>query len=256
MNFGKSYANAKAAFSRVKELEIVEEEKNGQLIPDKITKIQIKNLMFQYPNDTRELINRVSISFMSGKIYQIKGENGCGKSTFLNLLTGLYETNGEICFNGISINLLDMLSIRRKKLSIVEQEPPLIFGSVSENIVDKETDKDALYKIIHEMQLDSFIGNLNILSNRSLIDGSRSLSGGEKQKAAIVKALLRDSDILILDEPTSALDTQSCNQLKEILNRYKENRIIILVDHQPIFSDIVDESYIFCLGKILPELPL
>ena len=256
MNFGKSYANAKAAFSRVKELEIVEEEKNGQLILDKITEIQIKDLMFQYPNDTRELINRVSISFMSGKIYQIKGENGCGKSTFLNLLTGLYETNGEICFNGISINLLDMLSMRRKKLSIVEQEPPLIFGSVSENIVDKETDKTELYKRIHEMQLDLFIGNLDILSNRSLIDGSQSLSGGEKQKAAIVKALLRDSDILILDEPTSALDTQSCNQLKEILNKYKENRIIILVDHQPIFSDIVDESYNFCLGKILPELPL
>lgn len=255
MDFGKAYANACGAFSRVKELEIIEEEKNGDLIPNKITEIQIKNLMFRYPDDTRILIDHVSINFVRGKIYQLKGENGCGKSTFLNLLLGLYETNGEICFNGVPVNLLNMLSIRQKMISIVEQEPPLVFENVSENIIDDGTDKHKLSKRICRVGLELFVGNMDLMTNRSFADGSNNLSGGEKQKAAIVRALLKDSEVLIFDEPASALDSHSCDRLKEILNKLKEDRIIVLVDHQSVFSDIVDESYYLCSGKVSTDLP-
>jgi len=254
MDFGKSYANAHVAFDRIKELEMIEEEKNGELVPDRITEIQINNLIFRYPDDSKILIDHVSLNFVSGKIYQIKGNNGCGKSTLLNLLLGLYESNGAICFNGVPINLLNMLSVRQKMISVVEQEPPLIFESISENIIGDGTDEYELSKRICKAGLDLFVGNMSLTTNRSLANGASSLSGGEKQKATIVRALLKDSDVLIFDEPTSALDSQSCNQLKEILNRLKENRIIILVDHRLVFSDIIDESYNFCTEKVSLEL--
>lgn len=126
-------------------------------------------------------MDHISIDFVPGKIYQIKGENGCGKSTFLNLLFGLYETSGEVCFNGIPINSLNMLSIRQKLISIVEQEPPLVYESISENIIDDDSDKCKLFEKIHEARLDLFVGNIDLITNRNFIDGTSNLSGGEKQ---------------------------------------------------------------------------
>lgn len=250
MDFGKSYANAHAAFVRVEELENAEEEQNGELNLDTITAIQISNLTFHYPDDERILMDHISIDFVPGKMYQIKGENGCGKSTFLNLLFGLYETSGEVCFNGIPINSLNMLSIRQKLISIVEQEPPLVFESISENIIDDDSDKCKLFEKIHEARLDLFVGNIDLITDRNFIDGTSNLSGGEKQKIAIVRALLKESKVLILDEPTSALDSQSCDQLKEVLSKFKDDRIIILIDHRSVFADIVDESYNINTGTV------
>lgn len=254
MDFGRSYANASAAFSRVKELEIANEEKNGTLIPDRINEIQVKNLTFHYPDDNKLIMNHIDLQFTAGKIYQIKGENGCGKSTLLNLLMGLFETSGQICFNGTPINLMNMLLIRQKIISIVEQEPPLVFENIIENIMSEDICSTELIEKIHEADLDTFVGNLDLLSNRNLFDGTNSLSGGEKQKVAILRALLKDSQVLIFDEPTSALDSQSCEQLKKILKKLKHNRIIILVDHQSAFSDIVDVSYCLHSGIITNEL--
>lgn len=253
MNFGKSYSTARAAYGRIKELEMIAEEKNGELVPETINAIQVKDLTFQYPEDQKNIIDQISLEFVAGKIYQIKGENGCGKSTLLNLLLGLYETHGEVCYNGIPISQLNMFTVRQKMISIVEQEPPLVFGSVSENIIDGGMDQHYLTKRIHSSDLNFLSGNIDLISNRSLIDGASSLSGGEKQKVAILRALLKESNVLILDEPTSALDSQSCNQLKEILRGLKQNRIIILIDHQSVFSEIVDVIYHLQLGKVSEE---
>lgn len=253
MDFGRSYANACAAFGRVKELELAEEEQSGDIVPDKITEIEIKNLTFRYPKDTRTLIACTSIKFVSGKIYQIKGENGCGKSTFLNILLGLYKADGEIYFNGVPINMLNILSLRQKMISVVEQEPPLIFESILENMIDDDIDMRELMERIYGADLGLFVGTMDLMTNR-ILSRSDGLSGGEKQKVAIVRALLKNSEVLIFDEPTSALDAHSCNQLKKILHKLKEDRIIILVDHQSTFSDVVDEHYCFCLGKLSLEL--
>ena len=144
-----------------------------------------------------------------------------------------------------------MRTMRQKVISIVEQEPPLIFRAVSENIVTSDVENSELMRRIHETGLDDFIGNLDIISDRNIFDGVTNFSGGEKQKVAILRALLKDFRILILDEPVSALDSQSCKQLKNFLTRMKHERIIIIVDHQSAFSDIVDVNYTICSGKII-----
>lgn len=254
MDFGRSYANARAAYDRINELESMEEEKNGEQSPDRIKNIQISNLSFRYPGQQENIIDYASLDFSTGKIYQIKGENGCGKSTLLNLLLGLYEADGRICYNGIPINQLNMLMIRQNLISVVEQEPPLVFGTVSENISEEFNDKNELLEKICLFDLASFIGSIDLETNRHLADGMNTLSGGEKQKIAILRALLKKSDILIFDEPVSALDYQSCNWLKETLKELKQNRIIILIEHQSIFSDIIDVTYNLHRGKVTCEL--
>lgn len=190
------------------------------------------------------------LNFWQGRFIKSE-ENGCGKSTLINFILGLYETHGEVCFNGIPIDSLDMRTMRQKVISIVEQEPPLIFRAVSENIVTSDVENSELMRRIHETGLDDFIGNLDIISDRNIFDGVTNFSGGEKQKVAILRALLKDFRILILDEPVSALDSQSCKQLKNFLTRMKHERIIIIVDHQSAFSDIVDVNYTICSGKII-----
>lgn len=252
MNFGKAYANASAAFNRVNELELTKEEDVGELAPNRISEIQIRDLTFSYPSDDRIVLNHISLKFTAGTIYQIKGENGCGKSTLLCLLLGLYESTGKIYFDKTPIDLLDMFLLRQKNISIVEQEPPLIFGNIFENITDGCMDDFELSQRMQQPDLKAFVGGSSLLTDRRLFDGASSLSGGEKQKVAILRALLKDPQVLILDEPTSALDLRSCEQLKKILKRLKQDRIIILVDHQSVFSDIVDVSYNLHMGTISP----
>ena len=134
MDFGKSYARASAAFSRVQDLEMEQEEENGESLPDGIHEIKIEDLTFHYPEDNRLILDHVSLEFVVGKIYQIRGENGCGKSTLIDILLGLYKTQGKVSFNGVPIESLNMFSIRQNIISIVEQEPLLVFTTVSENI--------------------------------------------------------------------------------------------------------------------------
>lgn len=250
MNFGRSYANATAAYKRVLELEMTDVEENGDLHPEKITEIRVSDLSFQYPSQKEIVISHASLKFESGKIYQLSGENGCGKSTLLNLLLGLYATNGKVCYDGIQLEKFDKDFMRQKLISVIEQEPPLVFDHVSENIVSKKTSRKEMVNKICSNNFETFVGNLDLFTDRNLSDGTIGLSEGEKQKVAILRALLKDSDVLVFDEPTSALDSRNCAELREILKRIKENKIIILVDHQSTFSDIVDVKYRFYAGNI------
>ena len=175
-----------------------------------------------------------------GNIYLLYGENGTGKSTFIETLTGVLEAaEGKILYNGKDISELDMYEVRRNLVAITEQEPMLQDGTIRENLLyGLNSEKE---KIEDEAGLLEFVkrkpGGMNTyISNRNT-----NLSGGEKQKIAVCRSMLKESDILILDEPTSAMDDISVKRLVEELKRFKENHIIIVISHDSRLQDIADE---------------
>ncbi|MFO7969268.1 MAG: ATP-binding cassette domain-containing protein [Bacillota bacterium] len=233
LKLGQEYQHAKISFDRLEEIFDIEDEKNGEINLDKINKIRVEGLKFAYP-DSDILFSDFSYDFEEGKIYCLKGKNGEGKSTFIDLLLGLdFNFEGSIKFNSSDIRKLDMRDLRKNQVSVIVQEPRLQRLSVKDNITRgiEEHSEESLNELVNIFGLQEIIG----------LEESLSLSGGEKQKVAIVREFLKKSSLIILDEPISALDTKSISVLKEELTKRKSNTIIILISHNEEMFDIIDE---------------
>jgi len=233
LKLGQEYQHAKISFDRIEEILSIEDEENGQINLDKINSIRIEGLEFSYP-DSDILFSDFSYMFDVGKIYCLKGKNGEGKSTFVDLLLGLdYNFKGSIEYNNSNIRILDMMGIRKNHISVIVQEPRLQRLPVKENITRgiKEYSEESLEELVNNFGLQEIMD----------YEESLSLSGGEKQKVALVRGLLKKSSFIILDEPISALDVNSISVLKRELIKRKIKTIIILISHNEEILDIVDE---------------
>lgn len=217
--------------------------KNGNSKLNKIQKIQINNLFFSYGE--KRVFNGQSFLFEKGKIYLIMGENGCGKTTLLNIIMGLYngKFTSNILFDGKKMDELDIKHYRKNVLGVSEQTPYLISDTILTNITlehQEECYKKRAFFLMEYFGLNKRFENLE--ADKFLVeDVGNNLSGGERQKIAIIRALIKDASILILDEPSSALDVESTISLCKILNSIKKDKIIIIVAHDKNFSCISDE---------------
>lgn len=125
-------------------------------------------------------------------------------------------------------------------IGVVEQEPTLLKDSIINNItynLDKY-DSNILESSVKKLKLDKFVSKLKDGLNTNISERSCNISGGEKQKISIIRTLLKNPDIIILDEANSALDSDSTAQLNSILEKEKENKIIILISHSDAFDNI------------------
>lgn len=233
LKLGQGYQNAKISYDRLREFLDVDDENNGSISLDGIDTVEIKNLSFSYP-DSPSLFSEFNYTLKKSKIYCLKGKNGEGKSTFIDLLLGLdHSFKGAIKINNTEISSLDMIDLRKRHISVILQEPRLQRLSVRDNI------KRGL-KAYDVETMDELCNKLNV--NKILdVTESQSLSGGEKQKVAIIRGLLKEASLLILDEPVSAMDIAGMKVLKDELVKRKENSIIIFISHNEDLFDIVDE---------------
>jgi len=233
LKLGQEYQHAKISFDTIEEILSIQDEKNGEIILHKINKIRINGLKFGYPNSDI-LFSDFSYEFEEGQIYCLKGKNGEGKSTFIDLLLGLdYDFEGAIEYNNSDIKELNMISLRKSQISVLVQEPTLQRLSVKDNITRgiEEYSEESLNELVNMFGLEKIID----------LDVSLSLSGGEKQKVALVRCLLKKSSLLILDEPISAFDTHSISVLKRELVNRKNDTIIILTSHNEEIFEITDK---------------
>ena len=235
MNFGQGYQNALSAYSRITEIMNQPVANNGNLKLNSIRNISVENV--SYYVDGKAILPKVSFSFQTGKVYCLTGRNGTGKSTLINLLLGMYEpTDGIIMYDGVNISQLDMIDARRRLISIAEQKDFIPYDRPNDNI--------SLGYNINEEQKNGCIKGFSLckalLENRSVI-AENSLSGGEKKKIALVRALTQNTDLLILDEPDNNLDASSISFLISELKCAKKKRIVIIVSHEPQFMEFADE---------------
>lgn len=242
LKLGQEYQHAKISFDRIEEILSIQDEKNGEINLDKINKIRINGLKFGYPN-SEIIFSDISYEFEEGQIYCLKGKNGEGKSTFIDLLLGLdYDFEGSIEYNNSNIKELNMISLRKHRISVIVQEPTLQRLSVKDNIIRgiEEYSEASLRELVNMFGLTKIID----------LEESLSLSGGEKQKVALVRCLLKKSSLIILDEPISALDTHNISILKRELVKRKGNTIIILTSHNQEIFDITDKFIDFSKTKL------
>ena len=248
LNVGKDYQAAKVAYYRLKELLDINAEENGIHVPKRVDSIEMRNVTFAYEKGGPAIIDRINYCFKKGHVYCIAGSNGAGKSTFINLLIGLYrDYEGSIMYNSIDISAINLYKVREKLIGIAEQEPALLRTTIKRNLTYGIANiKDiTLLDIITKVGLQPLIRKLPQGLETDIYEKAKNISGGEKQKLSLARVLLKDPDIVILDEPTSALDRRSVDTLLSLIKKIKKNKIIILVSHDQSVINAADEVICF-----------
>ncbi len=214
--------------------------------------IEFENVRFIYPNTTKYALENISVKINEGERVAIVGENGSGKSTFINLLTGMYHTtSGSIKVGNVDIKEIDRKYSR--KIICVFQNFIKYNMSVKENIaMDGEINfQNPIIKILN---MDTFFNNLvdgeNTLLGQINYEGTE-ISGGQWQKLAICRGMNKDSSILIMDEPTSSLDPKMENELYENIVDICKNKTLLLISHRMSACRVCDRILTFSNGKII-----
>ncbi|MCJ7841596.1 ABC transporter ATP-binding protein/permease [Lederbergia sp. NSJ-179] len=216
--------------------------------------IEISKIHFHYePN--KPILQDVSLTARPGQMIGIVGPSGAGKSTLVNLISRLYDVHeGEIKLDGINVKDLSTDTLR-KHIGIVSQEVYVFIGTIAENIAYANPDC-SLEDIIHAAKIANahdFIENLPEGYDTVVGTGGYSLSGGEKQRISIARAILHDPKILILDEATASLDTETELQIQEALESLAEGRTTIAIAHRLSTLRNADYLYVMENGKVVED---
>lgn len=197
------------------------------------TGIDCRNLTFSYASD-RKILQDISCTFACGKMTAIVGPTGAGKSTLINLLMRFYDCpSGSVFFDGTDIREFSLDSYMRH-IALVSQETLLMHDTLRNNIaygLDR-IDEQALLAAVERARLSQFISKLPQGLDTLIGDRGVKLSGGEKQRVSIARALLKGAEILILDEATSSLDTQTEKLIQEAIDEAVQGRTAIVIAHR------------------------
>lgn len=243
-NLGRGYQEAEASYNRILELNRLEEECNGKRYVKSIVEISAWNVNYEYINGKKVFTNDKSVKFLKGNIYIIKGKNGSGKTTFINMLLGILQNIqcGEVRYNGINISELDMYSIRRKNMAVLLQNNVWPDMTVKDYIEESTNKKVEEILIVLAMRHGKKLFVNEDFDIRQLFTKKLdTLSGGELQKIFLLQTLAEDSEILILDEPSGGLDYISVNNLAKYLRCNKHNKITILITHDDKYDKVADK---------------
>lgn len=218
--------------------------------------IEFQNVSYRYPNQTQDALHNVSVTMRSGEKISIVGENGAGKTTFIKLLLRLYDpTEGAIYLNGTDIREIDYDDYCRI-FSTVFQDFQLFTLSLRENLTlgnTKITDdeiREAARKIGFLHFIEALPGQLDTCLFSDYDKEGVDLSGGEAQKTAILRALLRESGVIIMDEPTAALDPQAEYDIYKMIDESVGSQLMIYISHRLASSRFCDRIFLFADGTI------
>ena len=227
-------------------------EKPDAITPDEILgNVEFKNVEFSYVKN-RKIIDGVSFDIKAGKTLGIVGHTGAGKSTIVNLLMRLYDCNeGEIFVDGINVKDLSFKSLYNN-ISIVSQETYFFIGSILDNVRYAKPDatREEVIRAAKLAGAHSFITKLPEAYNTMIGFGYKDLSGGEKQRLSIARAILRDPKILILDEATAAMDTETEKMIQHAITTLTKDKTTIMIAHRLSTLRDADELIVIEHGKV------
>jgi ABC-type bacteriocin/lantibiotic exporter with double-glycine peptidase domain len=195
--------------------------------------IEFKEVDFSFGKNQNKLFRNLNLRVNKGDRIAIVGSNGSGKTTFLNLITGLVkESAGSISIDG-NYKVYENRSLWNNNIAYVQQNVFLLNTSIKNNIIinEKNLNNERFEKIISLLNLNNFFTNLPNGINTQVGSDGALLSGGQKQIISIARALYKDSNIIIFDEPSSALDHDKSEELSKIIKILNINKTILLVTH-------------------------
>ena len=253
-SFYRSMGDFQELFGYGKIKKKIKDKKNAKELKIKQGEIDFQNVTFGY-SKYDILFNKFNLKIPKNKSVAFVGQSGCGKSTLIKLLYRLYDVQGgSITVDGQDIRDLKQESLR-SEMSIVPQEPILFDDTIYNNIKfsnPKASRKDIM-EAIKFAQLDRIINKLPKKENTIVGERGVKLSGGEKQRVSIARALLADKKVLVLDEATSALDSETEHEIQKDLYKLMENRTSIIIAHR--LSTIMHADIIVVMkeGKIVQK---
>jgi len=254
LNFNIQMQKSLEAWKRIqKVLELPKEKREGIKI-NEINKIKYEDVNFKY-NEDKKILDSINLEEGKGNILAVVGESGAGKSTMIRLLTGeLKVEKGKIKINDTCLNNLNLINYR-KKIGLINQEPILFNDTIYNNIAigNKNVEKKDIKKAAKQAQIHEFINSLKKGYQTELKEDSINISVGQKQRIALARILIKDSDLLLLDEPTSSIDQKSEKKLNKVLKSIKDDKIIIIVSHRKEILKICDDIYELKDKKLLPK---
>jgi len=231
----------------------IKDKPNALIKNDFNTDIELKNISFKYKKEF--VLKDFSLRIPKGQTIALVGQSGSGKSTIANLITRFYDVNkGSISIDGVNIKDISLKSLR-SLMGIVTQDSILFNDTVKDNIAlgVATAEQKAIETAAKIANAHQFIMNLQQQYNTNIGDGGNILSGGEKQRLSIARAVLKNPPIMILDEATSSLDTESEQLVQRALEKMMENRTSIVIAHRLSTIQKADLIVVMRNGKIVEQ---
>ena len=209
-------------------------------------KIKIENLSYSYDQNLPNILNKINFDITKGEKIAIKGQTGSGKSTLVNIISGLINpSQGRILVDGTLINS-ENIKNWQKNIAIVPQTVFLTDASILENIaITVDVDSIDIEKVKYSAkiaQVDSFINSLPNKYYEKVGERGVRLSGGQRQRMAIARALYRDAKLIILDEPTNALDTETEKLVMDSISKLSKDITLIMISHSDASLKYFDKT--------------
>ena len=221
---------------------------------DELVTLQFDQVSFQHQSSSALALDEISFSGARGDTIAFVGPSGAGKSTLVKLLVGLYAPkSGEILYNGISSNRVD-LDVLREKIGFVTQDTQLFSGSIRENLLfvnPNATDAECM-EVLNQAAAHSLLSRADRGLDTLIGEGGVKVSGGEKQRLSIARALLRHPQLLVFDEATSSLDSLTEEEISRTIRDVATNQeaITILIAHRLSTVMHADRIYVLERGQI------
>jgi len=224
---------------------------------EKVEKLTFSNVGFKHLTANRNALTHISFDVNSGETVAFVGPSGSGKTTLVKLLVGLYQPlTGDILYNNVQSSEID-LDLLRERVGFVTQDTQLFSGTIRENLLfvrPEATDEECMH-VLHRAACQSLLARADKGLDTMIGEGGVKVSGGEKQRLSIARALLRRPDILVFDEATSSLDSITEEEITETIKEVSDqtNHLTILIAHRLSTIMHADRIYVLEKGSIIEE---
>jgi ATP-binding cassette subfamily B protein len=258
-NIISTYRESEASlenFKKILEAPIEEKPKNAEVI-EKVSSLSFKDVVFKHKTAMTDALASVSFEASHGETIAFVGPSGSGKTTLVKLLVGLYKpSSGDILYNKSSYKNIDIESIRNQ-VGFVTQDTQLFAGTIRENLLfvnPSATDKECL-DVLEKSACQSLLARAEKGLDTVIGEGGVKVSGGEKQRLSIARALLRKPNLLVFDEATSSLDSLTEQEISKTIKSIgeKKEHITVLIAHRLSTIMHADRIYVFEKGKIIEQ---
>lgn len=196
--------------------------------------IEFKDVGFSYSPDSPEILNNLNFKLEAGKITAIVGQSGAGKTTIANLIARFYDpVNGDVYIGGFNLKNCNPNEIR-KNISMVSQQTYLFHGSIRDNLLmaKPEATEEELLEVCEKAGISEFISSLPRKLDTSLAERAKNISGGQIQRIALARAILKNTPILILDEATSNIDSENEKIIQRTLKKLAKSKTTLIIAHR------------------------
>lgn len=249
---GQTLTSAKRLNEIIKAKPDTEFDENGHA-ETAIGRISFSDVNFKYHDADTHALNNINLEIKAGQKLAIVGQTGSGKSTLIQLITRHWDpSNGQLQLDGVSLNQWSEPALR-KAVSLVSQRVDILNGSLRDNLLlakpsapDEELsqvlNRVGLEELLEYTALDTWLG-----------DGGRQLSGGERRRIGIARALLHNAPIVLLDEPTEGLDQKTEQQILDVLNEHTQDKTVIFITHRLVGLNSMDTICLMEQGVITEQ---